>query len=175
MKLRFAIPALLLLGVLILFAFGLRLDPTRVPSPLIGKPAPEFELPVVTGEGAVLTKGALLGRAQLVNFWASWCPPCLQEHPMLLELSRRGVPIVGISYKDEDGAARAWLERHGNPFYVVAADRDGRVGLNWGVYGAPETYVVDAHGVIRYKQIGPVTAEDWRDRIAPALEQASKQ
>ena len=173
MRLRYAIPVLLLLGVLVLFAFGLRLDPTRVPSPLIGKPAPTFELPVVTGEGSVLTTAALRGRPHLVNFWASWCPPCLQEHPMLLEISRRGVSIVGISYKDDDIAARAWLARHGNPFSVVAADRDGRAGLDWGVYGAPETYVVDAQGVIRYKHIGPVTPDDWRGHLAPALEQAA--
>lgn len=170
MKWRYAVPALLLLGLVVLFGYGLRLDPTKVPSPLVGKPVPGFELPVLVGAGGTFGSSQLLGRPVLVNFWASWCPPCLQEHPLLMQLAQAGVPIVGVNYKDEAGAARSWLERHGNPFFVVAADRDGRVGLDWGVYGAPETYVVDAQGVIRYKHIGPISEADWRDRIAPVLQ-----
>lgn len=169
MKLRYAVPSVLLVGLLLLFAVGLQLDPTKVPSPLIGKPVPQFELPVLGGGEGRFGNAQLQGRPMLVNFWASWCPPCLQEHPLLMRLAQEGVPIVGMNYKDEPAAAVAWLKRHGNPFLVVASDLDGRVGLDWGVYGAPETYVLDAQGVIRHKHIGPVTESDWREVIAPAM------
>src|SRR5882672_7741235 len=149
---RYAIPAVVLTALIVLFAVGLRHDPTKVPSPLIGKPAPAFSLP--TMDGRTLTSSELAGKPVLVNFWASWCAPCLEEHPLMLELSRAGVTVVGINYKDEPQAAREWLARHGNPFTTIAQDRDGNVGIDWGVYGVPETYVVDAHGVIVHKHIG---------------------
>lgn len=166
---RYAVPVLLLLGLLVLFGYGLQLEPARIPSPLIGKPAPGFELPVLVGGSGTLDASALRGRPVLVNFWASWCPPCLQEHPLMMELAKAGVPIVGINYKDEDVAGRQWLLRHGDPFSVVLSDHKGRVGLDWGVYGAPETYVLDAAGVIRYKHVGALTLADWRDTLAPAM------
>lgn len=160
---RYALPAAILAALVVLFAAGLRRDPTRIPSPLVGKPAPAFMLP--TPDGGSLSVAQLQGPV-LVNFWASWCTPCLQEHPLLMELARSGVAIVGINYKDEPAAAQRWLARHGNPFKAIAQDFDGRVGLDWGVYGVPETFVLDAGHVIRHKQIGPLTREAWDQDIA---------
>ena len=160
---KYALPAAVLVALIILFAIGLTKDPTKVPSPLIGKPAPDFSLP--TPDGGTLASGQLQGPV-LVNFWASWCTPCLQEHPLLMDLAKSGVTIVGINYKDEPQAAQQWLARHGNPFARIAQDRDGRVGLDWGVYGVPETFVLDAGRVIRHKHIGPLTREAWQQDVA---------
>jgi cytochrome c biogenesis protein CcmG/thiol:disulfide interchange protein DsbE len=164
---RYAIPALVLIALIALFAVGLQRDPSRIPSPLIGKAAPPFDLPTL--EGARLSPAQLSGQPVLVNFWASWCTPCLQEHPLLMELARSGVRIVGLNYKDDEHAARQWLARHGNPFALIAQDLQGRTGLDWGVYGVPETFVLDAQGVIRHKQIGPMTKQDWLEQIQPVL------
>lgn len=169
MRLRYLLPALLLVGLVLLFAFGLRHDPREVPSPLIGKPAPEFSLRVV-GEQKVLSRADLLGRPLLVNYFASWCAGCRVEHPFLMELARRGVEIVGIDYKDTDAAGQQWLAQHGNPYALVLADESGKAGLDWGVYGVPETFVLDAAGTIVYKQIGPLDETAWRDRIAPLMQ-----
>jgi len=167
---KYALPAAVLVALVILFAIGLTKDPSKVPSPLIDRPAPAFALP--TPEGGTLVS-AQLGGPVLVNFWASWCTPCLQEHPLLMELARSGVTIVGINYKDEPEAARQWLARHGNPFARIAQDRDGRVGLDWGVYGVPETFVLDEAQVIRHKHIGPLTRQAWQQDIAVLLKKAA--
>jgi len=163
---KYAIPAAVLVALVVLFAIGLTKDPSKVPSPLIDRPAPAFALP--TPEGGTLVS-AQLGGPVLVNFWASWCTPCLQEHPLLMELARSGVTIVGINYKDEPEAARQWLARHGNPFARIAQDRDGRVGLDWGVYGVPETFVIDKQGVIRDKIIGAITRKSVDERLLPLV------
>jgi cytochrome c biogenesis protein CcmG, thiol:disulfide interchange protein DsbE len=163
---RYAMPAALLVALVIMFAVGLTRDPTKVPSPLIGKPAPAFTLPTPDGRTLVLSE---LSGPVLVNFWASWCTPCLQEHPLLMELARSGVTIVGINYKDAPEDAQRWLARHGNPFARIAQDRDGRVGLDWGVYGVPETFVVDPARIIRHKHIGPLTRDAWDGEVAVAL------
>ena len=155
---RYALPAVVLAALVVLFAIGLTRDPSKIPSPLIGKPAPAFVLP--TPEGGTLATAQLKGPV-LVNFWASWCTPCLQEHAMLMDLAKSGVTIIGVNYKDEPQAAQQWLARHGNPFAGIAQDRDGRVGLDWGVYGVPETFVLDAGQVIRHKHIGPLTRQAW--------------
>ncbi|MGQ0585584.1 MAG: DsbE family thiol:disulfide interchange protein [Gammaproteobacteria bacterium] len=168
MKAWYAIPAAVLAALVVLFAVGLTRDPTKVPSPVIGKPAPAFDLPLLGGPGT-LALAALKGQPVLVNFWASWCTPCLQEHPLLMELARGGVKIVGMNYKNEPDAASQWLARHGNPFAVIARDVDGRVGLDWGVYGVPETYVLDAQGTILHKHIGPLTREAWQTEVAGLL------
>jgi cytochrome c biogenesis protein CcmG, thiol:disulfide interchange protein DsbE len=165
---RYAIPALVLLALIVLFAFGLRTDPRVVPSPLIGKPAPAFALPQF-GSGEITTQQALQGRPLLVNFFASWCTPCLAEHPLLMRLAGEGVEIVGMSYKDEAADAQRWLERHGNPYRSIIVDRQGHAGLDFGVYGVPETFVLDARGTIVYKQIGPITEQAWNEEIAPRL------
>ena len=166
---RFAIPVVLMLGVLALLGFGLTHDPREVPSPLIGKPAPAFALPGLGGAPPQLANADLKGRAVLVNFFASWCVACRVEHPLLMQLAKNGVEIIGIDYKDTDADGAQWLSRHGNPYRVVAADAQGAMGLDWGVYGVPETYVVSADGTILFKQIGPVTEAAWRDKIAPLL------
>lgn len=167
---RYALPVLVLLGLLVLLGIGLKLDPREVPSPLIGKPAPAFELPLLEPEGQRLTPAAFAGRPVLVNFFASWCAGCITEHPMLMEIARQGVEIIGMDYKDEPADARRWLARHGNPYRQIAIDRAGQAGLDWGVYGVPETYVLGADGTILFKQIGPVTPQAWERDIRPLLQ-----
>lgn len=168
---KFAIPIVVLAAMLVLLGIGLKLDPREVPSPLIGKPAPAFELPLLGADPGAppLTPAALMGRPVLVNFFASWCAGCRVEHPLLMELSKQGVEIVGMDYKDapEDGVA--WLERHGNPYRIVAVDRAGQAGLDWGVYGVPETYVLGADGRVLFKQIGPLTPQAWERDIRPLI------
>jgi len=162
-----------LAGFLILvgfFAAGLKLDPREVPSPLIGKPAPAFRLPVLNEAGKTFSPEDMRGQVWLLNVWASWCGACREEHPLLMEISRSGaLPLVGLDYKDTDADGAGVLTQAGNPYKVVATDADGRVGIDYGVYGVPETYVIDKAGVIRYKQIGPITEETLRDKIMPLV------
>lgn len=166
---RFLLPVAVLLGLLVLLGVGLTLNPREVPSPLIGKPAPGFNLPLLATAGR-MSEADLQGQIRLVNYWASWCTPCLQEHPLLMRLAReQQVSLLGINYKDAPEDASAWLARHGNPYSTVAQDLDGRVGLDWGVYGVPETFVLDAQGVILHKHIGPLTEAAWREQIQPLL------
>ncbi|MGQ0620826.1 MAG: DsbE family thiol:disulfide interchange protein [Panacagrimonas sp.] len=166
---RYAIPVALLAVLLVLLGIGLKLDPREVPSPLIGKPAPVFELTALDGE-ATLTPASFSGRPVLVNFFASWCAGCRVEHPLLMQLAKQdGVEIIGMDYKDEPAAAKQWLERHGNPYRTVVVDRHGAAGLDWGVYGVPETFVLGADGTILFKQIGPMTPEAWERDIRPLL------
>jgi cytochrome c biogenesis protein CcmG/thiol:disulfide interchange protein DsbE len=172
---RYALPVVLLAVLLVLLAIGLRLDPREVPSPLIGKPVPAFSLPILD-QDATLSQEQLRGRVTLVNFWASWCAGCRIEHPFLMRLAREsGVEIIGMDYKDDPDAARATLARHGNPYRTVAIDRNGAAGLDWGVYGVPETYVVGADGTILYKQIGPLTDKDWAEHVRPHLSARSEE
>lgn len=168
MKLWHLLPLAAVLGLMALLGLGLQLDPRVVPSPLIDKPMPAFNLPTLESPPSVLTKENLSGRPLLVNVWASWCAACLIEHPFLLDLKRSGVEIIGFNYKDDPAAAREWLARHGDPYRVIAQDRLGQAGLDWGVYGAPETFVIDSRGLIVHKQIGPMTPEVWRT-IQPML------
>lgn len=174
MRLRYLLPMVMLVGLTLLFAFGLQHDPREVPSPLIGKPAPAFELREVGTQNPFRSE-RLLGRPVLVNYWASWCAGCQIEHPLLMELSRRGVEIVGIDYKDTDAEGLRWLSRHGNPYRAVLADPQGAVGLDWGVYGVPETFVLDARGTIVHKHIGPLTEAAWRDTIEPLLKAGNRE
>lgn len=168
---RALLPLLVLLALAALLWVGLGLDPDRVPSPLIGKPAPAFELPDLEHEGEMVTQADISAEGvALFNVWASWCPPCLDEHPLFMELAERDeVPVIGLNYRDQPGAARDWLKRHGNPYRWVAADADGRTGIDWGVYGVPETYVVDGEGVIRYKHVGPIDEAVLEDEIMPVV------
>ena len=167
--LRFAIPVVVLVGLLALLGYGLKLDPREVPSPLIGKMAPAFDLPDLAGTVRV-TPLDLQGRPVLVNFFASWCAGCQVEHPVLMKLAREyGVEIVGMDYKDTPEAAQQWLARHGNPYRSLVADQQGQAGLDWGVYGVPETFVLGADGRVLYKQIGPMTEQAWREKIAPLM------
>ncbi|HSW13728.1 MAG TPA: DsbE family thiol:disulfide interchange protein [Solimonas sp.] len=167
---RFLIPAALLVVLLVFLGIGLKRDPREVPSPLIGKPAPAFDLPQV-GDAARFSQENLKGRPVLVNFWASWCAGCQVEHPLLMQLAQQqGVEIIGMDYKDTDADAQKWLQRHGNPYRRIVADAEGTAGLDWGVYGVPETFVLDAQGTIVYKQIGPMTEQAWKEKILPLLQ-----
>jgi cytochrome c biogenesis protein CcmG, thiol:disulfide interchange protein DsbE len=170
---RFLIP-LILVGVLVAFlGIGLTLNPHEVPSPLIGKPAPTFTLPQLHS-GEPWTPERMKGKVWLLNVWASWCPSCLHEHPVLVNFARtQNVPVVGLNYKDQAADAKAWLERNGNPYVVSVADLEGRVAIDFGVYGAPETYLIDGDGVIRFKQIGPVTPEVLTEKIMPLVKTLS--
>ncbi|ROR34779.1 DsbE family thiol:disulfide interchange protein [Inmirania thermothiophila] len=170
MRARYYVPLLIFLPLTVVFAVGLFRDPKLVPSPLIDKPAPEFRLPELREPQREVTRDDLLGRVSLVNVWASWCTACRQEHPLLMELGRaKVVQIVGLNYKDERENALAWLAELGDPYDLVAQDRSGRVGIDWGVYGVPETFLVDARGVIRYKHIGPMTPRVIEEEILPRV------
>lgn len=172
---RFAIPVAVLAALLAVFYFGLQHDPRELPSPLVGKPAPAFDLPVVSFPATEapplrLTAADLRGKPLLVNFFASWCAGCQVEHPFLMQLAQSGrAQIVGVAYKDADEDLRQWIGAKGNPYAPILSDLDGKVGIDWGVYGVPETFVLDAAGTIVYKHIGPMTPEAWSTKIAPLL------
>ena len=168
--LRYLLP-LLLFAVLVGFlARGLSLKPHEIPSPLINKPAPAFTLPTLDAPEQKISAQDLRGKVWILNVWASWCVACRIEHPLLVEFSRTGtVPIYGLNYKDKRDDATAWLGKFGNPYVRSLSDTEGLVGIDFGVYGVPETFVIDKNGVIRYKQIGPVTPEVLRDEIVPLL------
>jgi cytochrome c biogenesis protein CcmG/thiol:disulfide interchange protein DsbE len=172
---RFAIPLILFLGLVIFLALGLRHDPHEVPSPLINKPAPAFQLPQLKDPGKTFSAQELQGKVWLLNVWASWCVSCREEHPVLVALSRAGgVPIYGLNWKDKPENALAWLQQFGDPYVLSASDFDGRVAIDYGVYGAPETYLIDKNGVIRFKQIGAVTPEVVNSQILPLVKELSK-
>lgn len=165
---------LIIFAVLVVFlAVGLTLNPREVPSPLIGKPAPEFELPLLLQEGSFSNKD-LIGHVTLVNVWASWCFACRQEHEVVKHLSRQGVRIIGLNYKDEASDAKQWLAKLGNPYQAIAADRDGRIAIDWGVYGAPETFLIDQQGIIRHKVIGPLSDQEKFDALMAVMQTLKK-
>lgn len=173
---RALIPLFIFLVVAGFLFKGLYLDPREVPSPLVGKPAPQFSLPRLDKPEQVFSPKEMLGKVWLLNAWASWCPACKDEHPLLVELSKTDfVPIVGLDYKDTNQEAQRWLDQAGNPYAVNAVDADGRTGIDYGVYGVPETYVIDKKGMIAYKQIGPITMEALRDKINPLVKQLQAQ
>jgi cytochrome c biogenesis protein CcmG/thiol:disulfide interchange protein DsbE len=157
------------LGVSIFLWVGLFRDPREVPSPLIDKPAPVFALPQLQTPTQVFSPDNMRGKVWLLNVWASWCVSCREEHAFLNELSKRGVPLVGLNYKDQRENALKWLEKFDNPYTLSVSDLDGHVGIDYGVYGAPETFLIDKDGVIRYKQIGAMTPQAWRDKIEPLM------
>ena len=157
-------------ALVLLLAVGLRLNPREVPSPLIGKPAPAFELPLLMDPDKKFSEKTMLGRVWILNVWASWCPPCLVEHPVVTQVSRSGMaPVVGLNYKDKREDALPWLKRNGDPFQLIAFDANGRIGIDYGVYGVPETYIIDRQGVIRYKHIGPITADVVKKEMEPLV------
>lgn len=173
--LRLLIPIALFLGIGWFLFKGLERDPRQVPSPLIGKPAPSFSLPQLE-HAAHWSPEAMRGQVWLLNVWGSWCAACVIEHPLLNELAQaKAVPIVGFAWKDLPEQSIAWLRKHGNPYSVVVTDREGKVAIDWGVYGAPETFLIDRQGVIRYKQIGPFTPEIIRDELLPLLRKLQQQ
>ena len=158
-------------ALVILLAVGLKRDPRVVPSPLIDKPAPAFELPRL-GSAERFSPKDMQGKVWLLNVWASWCVSCRVEHPLLLQLARTNVvPVYGLDYKDKADDALAWLAQHGNPYTASIVDSDGKVGIDYGVYGVPETFLIDKAGVVRYKQIGPLTVEALQQKILPLVRQ----
>ena len=168
--LRFVIPLGIFLVLVAFFAVGLTRDPREVPSPFIGKPAPAFKLAQLHEADRVFTPEDMKGKVWLLNVWASWCVSCRVEHPLLVEMAKKNVvPIVGLNYKDKREDGMQWLGKFGNPYTLSAYDADGRVGIDYGVYGVPETFVIDKHGVIRYKQIGPITPEALEKTLLPLI------
>ena len=172
---RFLIP-LAIFGVLVAFLLvGLGLDPREVPSPLINKPAPHFELPQLHEPGKTFSQKDVLGKVWLLNVWASWCTACREEHPVVTELAKSGVvPIYGLNYKDKREDGLAWLRQFGDPYRLSVFDNQGRVGIDYGVYGVPETYVIDKHGVIRYKRIGPLTPDIVKRKVLPLVDELNR-
>jgi cytochrome c biogenesis protein CcmG, thiol:disulfide interchange protein DsbE len=171
-SLRFLLPLAVFLVVLGFLAVGLKLNPGEVPSPLIGKPAPEFRLARLDDASVKIGRDDLLGKVWMLNVWASWCAPCREEHPLVLDIARRGlVPVYGLNYKDSRPAAIGWLTRLGNPYQATLFDADGRVGIDFGVYGVPETFIIDRQGVVRLKHVGPLTPDVVRERIEPLLKE----
>jgi cytochrome c biogenesis protein CcmG/thiol:disulfide interchange protein DsbE len=167
---RFLIPLAIFLVVAGFLVKGLFLNPREVPSPLIDKPAPAFQLTQLHEPGKTLSRDELRGKVWLLNVWASWCVSCREEHPLLVDLAKQNlVPIYGLNYKDKREDALGWLQQFGNPYAASVADLDGRVGIDYGVYGVPETFVIDKTGVIRYKQIGPITPDALNNRILPLV------
>ena len=187
---RFLLPLGLFLVLVVFLGVGLNLDPREVPSPFIGKPAPAFQLSQLEDPAKTITPKDLLGKVWLFNVWSSWCVSCRHEHPVLVELARRNVvPIVGLNYKEVRGdgdidaaqlslpeetllarqRAEKWLADHGNPYQMSVLDIDGRVGIDYGVYGVPETFVIDKSGTIRYKQTGPITPDALENKLLPLI------
>ena len=169
-SLRYILPLLAFLVLAGFLARGLNLDPREVPSPLIGKPAPGFALTRLDDAAQTIKREDMLGKVWMLNVWASWCVACREEHPMLVEFSKRKlVPLYGLNYKDTRAQGSAWLERFGNPFDASLFDATGQVGIDFGVYGVPETFVIDKRGLIRLKLVGPLTTEAIETRIRPLL------
>ena len=169
-RLFLIIPVLVFLGLAVVFFLGLGRDPKLVPSALIDQPVPTFDLPPINGTGPGLASGDLEGAVTVVNVFASWCVPCRAEHPLWMDVAEAGeVRLIGINYKDEAGAATRWLKELGDPYERIGADRDGRVGIDWGVYGVPETFIIDRDGRIRYKHVGPVSEQAWREILEPTI------
>jgi cytochrome c biogenesis protein CcmG/thiol:disulfide interchange protein DsbE len=166
--LRFILPLAIFLVIVFFLWRGLALNPREVPSPLIGKPVPAFNVPVLGDPSKTLSAADLRGKVYLLNVWGSWCVSCRDEHPVLVEFSKRGtIPLYGLNWRDKREDAMAWLQRFGDPYVVSGVDREGKVAIDFGVYGAPETYLVDREGIIRFKQTGPLTWKVIEERIAP--------
>jgi len=169
---RTLIPALIFAVIVVFLGMGLTLNPSEVPSPLIGKPAPAFQLATLDAPEKSLGLRDMAGQAWVLNVFASWCAPCREEHPLLVDLAKKSTtPIFGLNYKDKQVDAERWLKQFGNPYRAVLVDRDGRAGIDYGVYGVPETFVIDKAGTVRYKKIGPLTPEVIEKKILPLLKE----
>lgn len=172
---KFFLPLGLFLVLVVFLAVGLSRDPRQIPSPLVDKPAPAFVLPVLSDPQRSFKSEEMRGKVWLLNAWASWCAACQDEHPVLLQLARSGVvPIYGLDYKDERPNALAWLNELGNPYTLSVSDTDGRVAIDYGIYGVPETFVIDQGGVVRYKHTGPLTVEVLQKKIIPLVKELQR-
>lgn len=169
------IPLILFVVLLVFLAIGLTRDPREVPSPLINKPAPTFSLPQLHAPQTSFDSKSMLGQVWLLNTWASWCVACREEHPVLMDYAKtKTVKLIGLDYKDKPEEGKKWLARFGNPYDLSISDLDGRVGIDFGVYGVPETFLIDKQGLIRYKHIGPITPEALKDKIIPLIQELQK-
>lgn len=172
---RFLIPLFVFGALVALLGAGLHLNPAEVPSSLIGKPVPMFRLKELAHPERSVSPADMAGQVWLLNVWASWCAACREEHPALLALSRHGaVPLIGLNYKDGREEGRAWLARFGDPYHASAFDAEGRVGIDFGVYGVPETFVIDKRGIIRFKFTGGLTPETIRRKVLPLIEELNR-
>lgn len=172
---RFLFPLAIFIALLLFLGAGLRLNPREIPSPFIGKPAPSFELAQLHEAQKKITPQDMLGKVWLLNVWASWCVSCRQEHPVLMDFSAQGVvPIIGLNYKDRREDGIGWLSQFGNPYQLSAFDMNGAVGIDYGVYGVPETFLIDKKGVIRLKHIGPVTPEVIAEKLLPLIKELNR-
>ncbi len=172
--LKYLVPLGLFSALLILLGVGLKLNPRQIPSPLVGKPAPAFALPRLEAPEVLFDSQEFKGKVSLLNVFASWCLACRQEHPFLTQLARQGVTIYGLNYKDTRKAGLAWIAES-NPYAAVAFDESGKVAIDFGVYGVPETFIIDHQGIIRYKHIGPITLEDWEQTLGPLVAELKRQ
>jgi len=174
--LRYLIPLGLFVVLVVFLAIGLTRNPQEVPSVLINKPAPEFRLPQLKEPAKTFSAAEMRGKVWMMNVWASWCFACREEHQYLFEYQKSGaVPIYGFNYKDQREDALAWLGEFGDPYVLSAVDLEGRVGMDYGVYGAPESYIIDKNGTIRLKHIGPVTPDVWAKEILPLVQELNRQ
>jgi cytochrome c biogenesis protein CcmG/thiol:disulfide interchange protein DsbE len=172
---RFLLPLGIFVALALFLGMGLRLNPREIPSPFIGKPAPAFRLAQLGDAGKTISPADMKGQVWLLNVWASWCVSCREEHPALMQFAATGgVPVVGLNYKDVRADGNGWLEQFGNPYLNSAFDADGRVGIDYGVYGVPETFVIDKRGVIRMKHIGALTKEVFSDKILPLIKELNR-
>ncbi len=173
---KFLLPLGIFIVLVALLAVGLNLNPREVPSPLVGKPAPLFSVPRLQEPEKTFSPQEMIGKVWLLNVWASWCVSCREEHPVIVDAAKRGMlpPVIGLNYKDKREDGRRWLARFGDPYQLSAFDADGRVGIDYGVYGVPETYLIDKQGVIRFKQIGPITPEVLEKKIVPLVQELNK-
>lgn len=173
---RYAIPGAVFILLIVVLAIGLNLDPRYIPSPLIDKPFPSFRLPNLHDDATVIMHSDMTEKPRLLNVWASWCVACRIEHPLLIELANSGkIDIVGLNYKNERGEALAWLTRHGDPYSQIIHDRTGKLGIDLGVYGVPETFVIDSAGIIRHKHVGPISQIVLDNVILPLVNQLTAQ
>lgn len=172
---RFTIPLVIFALLVVVFAIGIKQSPDKdlIPSPLIGKAAPDFSLPSLTAPGQRVSSGQLRGHWYLLNVWGTWCGSCREEHPMLLKIRQAGViPVIGLDWKDDRSDALSFLKEQGDPYQSIAVDQDGSEAIMWGVYGAPESFLVNPQGIVVYKLIGPITQQDWERQILPRLQMA---
>jgi cytochrome c biogenesis protein CcmG/thiol:disulfide interchange protein DsbE len=175
MKIKFLLPLLLFIVLVVFLAIGLNRDPQEVPSPLINKSAPAFEISQLSDANQSFSPASMKGQVWILNVWASWCVACREEHPVLVELAKsKAAPIIGLDYKDKREDALAMLTKQGNPYLLSAFDANGRVGIDYGVYGVPETYVIDRAGMIRFKHIGPITMNILNQKIYPLISELQK-
>jgi cytochrome c biogenesis protein CcmG/thiol:disulfide interchange protein DsbE len=175
---RFVVPLIAFALLVVVLAIGVRRAPEKstIESVLIGRPAPSFDLPRLGNEPGLFRSADWRGRAFLLNVWGTWCVECRAEHDVLLAIKRSGVvPLIGLNWKDDDALALRWLEELGNPYDAVAADREGRVAIDWGVYGAPETFLVDARGIVVHKHVGPLSEQIWARDFLPQLQPVAAQ